>query len=333
MRVFVTGHRGLVGSAVCRRLRAAGIEVLTAGHVDLTDINASNFLGDLWADAPPDAMVMCAARVGGIRDNSVFGSCYLRDNLKIQETCFDYAINEDIERVIFLGSVCVYPRDAPRPIREDALLTGPFEPTNEPYALAKTVGIKMVNLLPGLALGLDRGRLRRLERRSGRSRWVSLMPSNLYGLGDNFNLSSAHALPALLHKAMNIMLEIRRDPLSQKSLEVWGRSDTYREQTYVDDLAEAIWLMLNQTSFEYNVYNVGSGDGASIGTLAQMILKMTGLYDTQIVFDDTKPAGAPERILDSSRIRALGWAPKTSLLHGLEKTWEWMLANHSELRL
>lgn len=319
MRVFVTGHRGLVGSAVCRRLREAGHEVLTAGQVDLTQSDSAFVLDQLWSDEPPDAMVMCAAYVGGIAENVARGRLFLQQNLRIQDTCFRYASMNKLERLVFLGSVCVYPRGATRPITEDALLTGPFEPTNRPYALAKIVGIETVNL----------------ERASGSTGWVSLMPSNIYGPGDNFNLATAHALPALLHKAMTLHHgQWAHAPSRRPALHVWGNPETYREQMYVDDLADAITFILQQKTLEHGVYNVGSGVGASIGTLARMILEVAGLDNhTEIVFDKDRPVGAPERILDSWRIRALGWAPKTGLLQGLSWTWRWMLAHHSEMRV
>jgi len=341
MRVFVAGHRGLVGSAVCRLLSTeADIEVFTGGRTDFTDYHDTWFRfrdfievdsGEYNEDRSIDALVMCAAQVGGVLDNSKHGTVYLSQNLEIQRNLFRMANIWEIPRVIFLGSVCVYPRDAHWPTKEDALLGGPLEPTNQPYALAKICGIEEV----------------RLMRQAGHELWTALMPSNLYGPNDRFDLKRAHALPALMHK-IELLQQILQCSASEQDvvalfdtnfsgvprghLPVWGHRNTFREWTHSYDIASAVLKVLRAKKIEHDLYNVGCGDGCSTSTLVQLIQKVAGT-DFPLHWQEDKPSGAPRRMLNSSRfMEEFGWKPEFSLLNGIVHTWQWLQANKEHLR-
>lgn len=291
-RVFVAGHRGLVGSAVARRLRAVGYEVLTRPHAELDLRDADATAAYLRAERP-DAVVLAAAKVGGIMANSKYPVEFLEDNLRIQLSVIAGAHRSGVGRLLFLGSSCIYPKHAPQPISEDALLTGQLEPTNEAYALAKIAGIMQV----------------RSYRRQYGAAYISAMPTNLYGPGDNFDLETSHVLPALIRR----FHEAARDGLDEVVL--WGSGTPRREFLHVDDLAAACEVLLRRYDGEDPI-NVGCGEDVTIAELAELVRELIG-YQGRIVFDTTKPDGTPRKLLDVSRLAALGWRRSISLRDGI----------------
>ncbi|MFE9023230.1 GDP-L-fucose synthase family protein [Streptomyces sp. NPDC007808] len=295
-RVYVAGHRGLVGSAMVRRLTADGHEVLarTRSELDLRDSAAT---AAFLRESRPDAVVLAAAKVGGIMANSTCPVQFIEDNLRIQLSVISAAHTAEVPRLLFLGSSCIYPRLAPQPIREDALLTGPLEPTNEPYALAKIAGIVQV----------------RSYRRQYGASYICAMPCNLYGPGDNFDPESSHVLPALIRR----FHEAERDGLDEVVL--WGSGTPRREFLHVDDLADACVTLLRRYDDDTPV-NVGCGDDLTIRELAHLVAEVVG-YRGRITFDTTKPDGTPRKVLDISRMRELGWAPRITLRDGIAATY------------
>jgi GDP-L-fucose synthase len=291
-RVFVAGHRGLVGSAVVRRLTAEGHPVLvrTRAELDLRDAAATA----AWLrQTRPDAVVLAAARVGGIMANSTYPVQFLEDNLRIQLSVVAGAHAAGVRRLLFLGSSCIYPKFAPQPIREDALLTGPLEPTNEAYALAKIAGIVQVQSY----------------RRQYGAAYISAMPTNLYGPGDNFDLATSHVLPALIRR----FDEAERDGAPEVTL--WGSGTPRREFLHVDDLAAACTLLLRAYDADEPV-NVGCGEDLTIRELAETVRDVVG-YRGRIGWDTAKPDGTPRKLLDVSRLFALGWRPRVALRDGV----------------
>ncbi len=295
-RIWVAGHRGMVGSAVVRRLAAEDCEVITAGRdvVDLTDQAAV----DAWMAATrPDAIVMAAAKVGGILANDSYPVDFLQENIILQSNIFRAAHANDVQRLLFLGSSCIYPKRAPQPISEDSLLTGPLEPTNEWYAIAKIAGIKAVQAY---------------RRQYGRD-WISAMPTNLYGPGDNYDLQTSHVLPALLRKFHEAKVA------GAAEVVIWGSGTPLREFMHCDDLADALVFLLKTYSDEGHI-NVGSGEEVAIRELAEAIAKVVG-YEANLVFDSTKPDGTPRKLMDSARLRRMGWRPRLDLQQGLRSTY------------
>ena len=301
-RIYVAGS-GMVGSSLVRALRARGYaNLVTRTHkqLDLTDQAATHrFLRDMR----PDYLFLAAAKVGGILANDTYRGDFIYQNLMIETNVIHAALQAGVRRLLFLGSSCVYPKDCPQPIREDCLLTGPFEPTNEPYAIAKVAGIKLCESF---------------NRQHG-TRYLSVMPSNLYGPNDNFDLASSHLLPALLHKAHLAKREGR------SSLPVWGSGRPRREWLYVNDLADACVHLMEQDP-DPGIYNVGPGDDLTVAELARMVMQAVGLEGT-IEYDASKPDGMMRKLMDSSRMRALGWRPRTPLAEGIAHTYEWCLRN------
>ncbi|AZO73941.1 MAG: GDP-L-fucose synthase [Mesorhizobium sp.] len=299
-RVFVAGHRGMVGSALVRRLAREDCEVLTVarGELDLLDqAGVRRWMGE----HRPDAMVMAAAKVGGILANDSLPVDFLYENLVVETNVIEAAFRSEVRKLLFLGSSCIYPKLAPQPIPEDALLTGPLEPTNEWYAVAKIAGIKLCQAY----------------RRQHGVDYISAMPTNLYGPGDNFDLASSHVVPALLRKAH----EAKR--AGGRTIAVWGSGRPMREFLHVDDAADALVWLLTHYSGEGHV-NVGSGEDVTIAELARTIVSVVGA-DAEITFDPTKPDGAPRKLMDVSRLFATGWRPRYSLREGLEQTYQWFL--------
>ena len=305
--VFVAGHKGLVGSAICRRLLADGIEPVVADHasLDLTNQQAV----DAWFSGHDiDQVYLAAAKVGGIHANDTYPAEFLRDNLVIQSNVIHAAWKSGVTKLLFLGSSCIYPKLAPQPMAEDSLLTGPLEATNEWYAIAKIAGIKMCQAYRK-QYGFDA---------------ISVMPTNLYGPHDNFDLETSHVLPALIRK----FDEAKQGNAEQVT--VWGTGTPRREFLHVDDLADAcIYLMGNYSSDE--IINVGWGKDLSIAELAETIREVVG-FEGEIIFDRDKPDGTPRKLLDTSRLTALGWQPTIALHDGIANTFDWY-RSQSDLRI
>ncbi|MFF2703107.1 GDP-L-fucose synthase family protein [Streptomyces cyaneofuscatus] len=299
-RIFVAGHRGLVGSAVARRLADDGHEVLTRGR-DLLDLRDAARTETYLRDIRPDAVVLAAAKVGGIMANSTYPVQFLEDNLRIQLSVIAGAHAAGTERLLFLGSSCIYPRLAPQPIREESLLTGELEPTNEAYALAKIAGIIQTQSY----------------RRQYGASYISAMPTNLYGPGDNFDLETSHVLPALIRR----FHEAQRDGAPEVTL--WGSGSPRREFLHVDDLAAACVRLLEAYDGDAPV-NIGCGEDLTIRELAETIAEVTG-YQGRIGWDISKPDGTPRKLLDVSRLTSLGFKPQIPLRDGIARTYAWWL--------
>jgi GDP-L-fucose synthase len=301
-RIFVAGHRGLVGSAVCRALDLRGFDNLLTRTRDELDLRDGAEVDAFFRAEEPDYVILAAAKVGGILANDTYPVEFLRDNLEIQTHVIDAAFRHGVQKLAFLGSSCIYPRLAPQPIAEDSLLTGPLESTNEWYAIAKIAGIKLCQAYA----------------KQHAFRAISLMPTNLYGPGDNFDLKSSHVLAALIRK----FHEARHSGAAK--VEVWGSGEPRREFLHVDDLADAVcFLMENYESPE--IINVGVGTDIRIADLAAMIRAIVG-FDGEIVYDTGKPDGTPRKLLDVSRITAAGWKPRIDLASGIESTYRWYLS-------
>lgn len=300
-RIWVAGHRGMVGGAVARRLASEQCEVITAGRseVDLVDQAA---VRDWMAKAKPNAIIMAAAKVGGIKANDDYPVDFLYQNLMIEANIVQAAHENDVERFLFLGSSCIYPKLAPQPIPEDSLLSGPLEPTNEWYAMAKIAGIKLCQAY---------------RKQYGRD-WISAMPTNLYGPGDNYDLQSSHVLPALLRK----FHEAKENGAGE--VVVWGSGTPLREFLHCDDLADALVFLLKEYS-GYDHVNVGSGVEVTIRELAETIARVVG-YEAELVFDSTKPDGTPRKLMDSSRLHGMGWNNVRPLEDGIADAYQNFLA-------
>ncbi len=301
-RVWVAGHRGMVGGAIARRLATEKCELLTATHAEL-DLTRQADVEAWMAKTKPQAIFLAAAVVGGIHANNTRPAEFLTDNLQIQNNVIATAHKVDVEKLMFLGSSCIYPRLAPQPMTEDALLTGPLEPTNEWYAIAKIAGIKQCQAY---------------RRQYGRD-FISAMPTNLYGSGDNFDLQSSHVLPALMVKAHRAKLA------GDKTITLWGTGTPLREFLYVDDLADAcVFLMKNYSGDEH--VNVGSDSEVTIRALAEIISEVVGFKGT-FVYDSTKPDGTPRKLMSSAKLAALGWRARTGLRAGIAQAYDWYCSN------
>ncbi len=291
--IFVAGHRGMVGSALVRHLQGAGYErVITRSRDELDLLDSKAVTSDL-ANSRPDYIFVAAAKVGGIQANDRYRADFLYQNLMIEANLIHAAHLAGVQRLLFLGSSCIYPRDCPQPIREDYLLTGPLEQTNEPYAIAKIAGIKLCESY---------------NRQYGRQ-YVSVMPTNLYGPNDNYDLATSHVLPALIRKAHEA--KTRGD----SELVVWGSGKPRREFLYVDDLADAC-VHLMESGYDGPLVNVGCGEDVTIAELAETVMQVVG-FEGRIVFDASKPDGTPRKLLDVSRLAGLGWTARTALRDGI----------------
>jgi len=292
-RVFVAGHRGMVGAAITRELHRRGYEnVLTRSRAEL-DLENQNQVHRFFSTTPVDVVYLAAAKVGGILANQTHPVDFLYKNLMIQCNVIRAAYAAGVRKLLFLGSSCIYPREAPQPLREDALLTGPLESTNEPYAIAKIAGLKLCEAY---------------QREYG-ARFICAMPTNLYGPHDNYDLHSSHVLPALIRK----FHEGRE--ANAESVTIWGTGSPLREFLYVDDLAQASVMLMEHPDAE-GIYNIGAGQDISIADLARLVARVVG-YEGKIVYDTSKPDGTPRKLMDSSRVQALGWRPEISLTHGI----------------
>lgn len=299
VRIYVAGHQGLVGSAIVRCLQQAGYSQLlvrTHAELDLTDPAA---VGAFFDVERPDYVFLAAAKVGGIHANASYPAEFIRDNLAIQTSVIHAAWHHEVKKLLFLGSSCIYPKLAPQPIREDSLLTGPLEPTNEWYAIAKIAGIKTCQAY----------------RRQYGFNAISLMPTNLYGPGDNFDLANSHVLPALIRKFHEARIA------DAPSVTVWGSGTPRREFLHVDDLADAALFLMQDYDGEA-IVNVGVGEDVTIRELAELIREVVG-YSGKIVFDPGQPDGTPRKLLDVSRLHALGWQARIPLGEGIAATYAW----------
>lgn len=301
-RVWVAGHRGMVGSAIVRRLASEGCEMITAGR-EVVDLKRQDQVQTWMAKEKPDAIFLAAAKVGGIFANDQFPADFLYDNLMIEANLIEAAHANGVAKLLFLGSSCIYPKFAEQPIREDSLLTGALEPTNEWYAIAKIAGIKLAQAY----------------RRQHGSDFISAMPTNLYGLGDNFDLNSSHVMPALIRKAHEAKLA------GADSITIWGSGTPRREFLNADDCADAcVHLMKTYSDFEH--VNVGSGEDVTILELAQLVCEVVG-FAGAIVTDTSKPDGTPRKLMSADKLRAMGWAPSIALRDGVADAYQWFMDN------
>ena len=303
-KIFIAGHRGMVGSAIVRRLQKAGYTgVITRSHqeLDLLDQRATQaFL----QDTRPDYIFIAAAKVGGIQANNIYRADFIYQNLMIEANLIHGAHLAGVQTLMFLGSSCIYPKLAPQPMNEEALLTGPLEPTNEPYAIAKIAGIKMCEAY---------------NAQYGRS-YVSVMPTNLYGINDNYDLNNSHVLPALIRKTHEARMR------GDKTLTVWGTGTPMREFLYADDLADACVYLMEQ-SYSGPLVNIGTGTDVTIKELAETVTRVLG-FTGELVFDASKPDGTPRKLMDVSRLTQLGWQARTSLEDGIRLAYQDFLNRH-----
>jgi len=300
-KIFVAGHRGLAGSAITRKLEADGFTSLIKRDRAQLDLRKEVAVMDFFASEKPDVVVLAAAKVGGIKANMDFPVEFLIDNLAVQNNVISAAHQNNVRKLLFLGSSCIYPKHAPQPITEDSLLTGKLEPTNDAYAIAKIAGIKLCQ-----AYASEYG-----------ENYISAMPTNLYGPGDNFDLQSSHVLPALMRKAHDAKISGARE------LVVWGTGKPRREFLHVDDMASAcVFLLENYDAAD--IVNVGCGEDITIRQVTELICDVVG-FDGELTFDSGKPDGTPRKLLDVSKLNSLGWRPTIPLRDGIARTYEWFL--------
>lgn len=306
-KIYIAGHRGLVGSAIHRKLIKDGytnLVVRTSKELDLRD---KEQVDRFFKEEKPEFVFVAAAKVGGIVANNEFPADFIRDNLMIQTNVIDASYRNQVEKLLFLGSTCIYPKLAPQPLKEEYLLTGPLEPTNDAYALAKIAGIKMCQSY---------------NKQYG-TNYISAMPTNLYGENDNFDLQSSHVMPALIRKFHEAKLS------NQSSVQVWGTGTPKREFLYSDDLADACVYLMNQYN-EDEIINIGVGQDVSIKELAETVQRVVG-FEGELKFDATKPDGTPRKLVDTTKINQLGWKAKVELEDGIRKAYDWFLNNTDKL--
>ena len=316
MKVYVAGHRGMVGGAILRRLQAQGVATVTRTHAELDLTDQAAVRGFLQAERP-DAVILAAAKVGGIHANNTYPADFIYENLMMECNVIHQSFAVGVRRLLFLGSSCIYPRAVAQPMAEEALLTGVLEPTNEPYAIAKIAGIKLCESY---------------NRQHGTD-YRSVMPTNLYGPGDNFHPANSHVMPAMMRRFHEAVQEGRDEVV------VWGTGTPRREFLHVDDMAEASLFVMNldRAAYEANTQpmlshiNVGTGEDVSIRELAGMLAEVTG-FTGRLVFDTTKPDGTPRKLMDVSRLAAMGWRARMGLREGIEETYRWFLQNADGLR-
>ncbi|HIQ19329.1 MAG TPA: GDP-L-fucose synthase [Novosphingobium capsulatum] len=316
MRVFVAGHRGMVGGAITRKLTERGVDVVTRTRAQL-DLTSQDAVKAFFAAEPVDAVVLAAAKVGGIHANNTYPADFIYENLMIECNVIHQAFAAGVSKLLFLGSSCIYPRAVAQPMREDALLTGILEPTNEPYAVAKIAGIKLCESY-NRQYGTD---------------YRSVMPTNLYGPGDNFHPENSHVMPALIRR----FHEAVRDGVEQVA--IWGSGTPRREFLHVDDMAQASLFVLDLPLEVYEAntqpmlshINVGYGEDVTIRELAELVARVTG-FTGEIVFDASKPDGTMRKLMDSSRLEAMGWQPSVALEQGVAETYQWFLDNVAQER-
>jgi GDP-L-fucose synthase len=306
-KIYIAGHRGMVGSAVWRALEEKGYTNLLGKKSSELDLRNQQAVNDFYNQEKPEVVIDAAAKVGGILANNDYPYPFLMENMQIQNNLIDGALNAGIEKFIFLGSSCIYPKFAPQPLKEEYLLTDSLEPTNEWYALAKITGVKTCQAI----------------RKQFNKDYVSLMPTNLYGYFDNFDLETSHVLPAMLRK-------FHEAKLNNTPVKLWGSGTPMREFLFVDDMAEAVVYALENELPEY-LYNVGSGKDITIKELAETIQQVTG-HNGEIIWDTEKPDGTPRKLMDVSKMATLGWEYRTELKEGIEKTYSWFLENIGSIK-
>lgn len=307
-KVYIAGHRGLVGSAILRRLQADGYQNFVLRNSQEVDLREQADVREFFAEEKPDYVILAAAKVGGIYANNSYPADFIYDNLMMEANIIDAAYRNGVKKLLALGSTCIYPKMAPQPLKEEYLLTGPLEPTNEWYAVAKIAGIKLCQAY----------------RRQHDCNFIAAMPTNLYGPGDNFDLEKSHVLPALIRK-----LHAAKQN-GDELVTVWGTGTPLREFLYVEDLADACRFLME----EYNdaeIVNIGVGQDVSIAELVAIVAEVVG-FEGRVEYDTSKPDGTPRKLVDVSRLNNLGWQAKTSLREGIAKTYEWFLEHQSELR-
>ncbi|CAL2060657.1 GDP-L-fucose synthase [Tenacibaculum sp. 190524A05c] len=302
-KIYIAGHRGMVGAAIWRILSSKGYTNLIGKSSSELDLRNQNEVLSFFSNEKPDVVIDAAARVGGILANNNYPYQFLMDNLQIQNNLIDAALNNDVKKFIFLGSSCIYPKFAQQPLKEEYLLTDSLEPTNEWYAIAKITGVKACESI---------------RKQFGKD-YVSLMPTNLYGTHDNFDLKTSHVLPAMIRKFHEAKLN------DHSPVELWGSGSPMREFLFVDDMAEAVVFALDNRLPEY-LYNVGTGIDLTIRELAETIQNIVG-HKGEIVWDSSKPDGTPRKLMDISKMHQLGWKHKVELKEGIEKTYNWFLEN------
>jgi GDP-L-fucose synthase len=314
-RIYVAGHQGLVGSAILRKLNAEGYRNIITRTLHECDLTRQTEVEAFFESEQPQYVFMAAARVGGIWANDRYPAEFIYQNVMIQSNVIHAAYRAAVAKLLFLGSSCIYPRECPQPMKEEYLLTGELEATNEPYAIAKIAGVKMCQAY---------------NRQYG-TRFVSLMPTNLYGPGDNFDLQHSHVLPALMRKSHEAKIaDTSRGARDKRknAVTVWGTGAPRREFLYVDDLAEACLFVMNHYE-ENDILNVGVGKDISVKELAELTSAVVG-FEGDLIFDETKPDGTPRKLLDVTRLKTLGWQSRTTLRQGLERTYRWFVENVSD---
>lgn len=306
--IYIAGHKGMVGSAIWRNLTAKGYRNLIGATSKELDLRDQNAVRDFIQKSKPDVIIDAAAKVGGILANNDFPYQFLMENMQIQNNLISEAQSLDVEKFIFLGSSCIYPKLAPQPLKEDYLLTDSLEKTNEWYALAKITGVKLCEAI----------------RKQFDKDFVSLMPTNLYGIHDNFDLNSSHVLPAMIRK-FHEAKESNNAPVI-----LWGSGTPMREFLFVDDMAEAVVFAL-ENKLPGHLYNIGTGQDLTIKELASIIQKIVG-HNGEIIWDESKPDGTPRKLMDVSKMHAIGWKHQINLEQGIQKTYDWFLKNIETLK-
>jgi GDP-L-fucose synthase len=307
-KIYIAGHRGMVGSAIWRALEAKGYTRLIGKTSTELDLKSQTAVADFFDSEKPDVVIDAAARVGGILANSSFPYQFLMENLQIQNNLIDFSLKSDVKKFIFLGSSCIYPKLAPQPLKEEYLLTGALEPTNEWYALAKIAGVKSCEAI---------------RKQFGKD-YISLMPTNLYGPYDNFDLNTSHVLPAMMRK----FHEAKEN--GNTPVRLWGSGTPMREFLFVEDLADAVVFAL-ENKFQDNLYNVGTGSDLTIKDLAELIQKAVS-HVGEIHWDSSKPDGTPRKLMDVSKMEQAGWKAKISLEEGIESTYQWFLDHQDSFK-
>lgn len=307
-KIYIAGHRGMVGSAIWRQLTQEGYNNLIGKSSKELDLRNQQAVADFFQVEKPDVVIDAAARVGGIMANSTYPYQFLMENLQIQNNLIESSLAHDVQKFIFLGSSCIYPKLAPQPLKEEYLLTGSLEPTNDAYALAKIAGIKACEAI---------------RKQFGKD-YVSLMPTNLYGTHDNFDLATSHVLPAMIRKFHDAKLN------NHAPITLWGTGSPLREFLFVDDMAASVIFALENVLPEH-LYNVGTGEDLSIKALAETIQKIVG-HQGSIKWDSSKPDGTPRKLMDISKMHELGWKHKVELEEGIKRTYQWFLENQDNFK-